>query len=591
MKLRTRLFLSISAVITVALFGLFIGLIGMTQMARTQENLLQSHYAVIDTTQQLRHLFGDQLATLAIRPIDRNTLDRQQRELISYLDEAIERTRAPGREGLEDIRERYLAFMTELGQPDAEGRLRSLDSARFARAFTAIRDALTDVQRAALEGIRHEGVESRKQATWLSILLGTVALMVLIIGFLTAHTMARRFVGPIEKLAKAADRIGQGDFQIVLPMSPIAELSSLSRRFGVMASALQQFNETNIAALKGGQRRLQAVLDCIDDGLLIVARDGTLEHANPVAERQLGWDTERIGVPLGEALAHPELDEAVRLVLAGQSREDPQEDLALEIGGEQRLLAWRLIPFGQPNVEVEGAVMVLRDVTDQRAFERVRNEFVLRASHELRTPVTGMHMAFGLLRERLHFQPDAREQDLIETVDEEMRRLVRLINDLLNFSRYQTGQQKLELSACSPSELLQETLARFEASAAEHGTELKLEIEDNLPLLNLDRTQMERVLDNLVTNALRHTTRGGHICLQARRHTDRVIISVEDNGEGIPYSQQARIFEPFVQVGRKKGGAGLGLALCKEITRLHGGRIGIHSRVEHGTIVYMALPV
>ena len=75
------------------------------------------------------------------------------------------------------------------------------------------------------------------------------------------------------------------------------------------------------------------------------------------------------------------------------------------------------------------------------------------------------------------------------------------------------------------------------------------------------------------------------------RHTDRVIISVEDNGEGIPYSQQARIFEPFVQVGRKKGGAGLGLALCKEITRLHGGRIGIHSRVEHGTIVYMALPV
>lgn len=591
MKLRTRLFLSISAVITVALFGLFIGLIGMTQMARTQENLLQSHYAVIDTTQQLRHLFGDQLATLAIRPIDRNTLDRQQRELISYLDEAIERTRAPGREGLEDIRERYLAFMTELGQPDAEGRLRSLDSARFARAFTAIRDALTDVQRAALEGIRHEGVESRKQATWLSILLGTVALMVLIIGFLTAHTMARRFVGPIEKLAKAADRIGQGDFQIVLPMSPIAELSSLSRRFGVMASALQQFNETNIAALKGGQRRLQAVLDCIDDGLLIVARDGTLEHANPVAERQLGWDTERIGVPLGEALAHPELDEAVRLVLAGQSREDPQEDLALEIGGEQRLLAWRLIPFGQPNVEVEGAVMVLRDVTDQRAFERVRNEFVLRASHELRTPVTGMHMAFGLLRERLHFQPDAREQDLIETVDEEMRRLVRLINDLLNFSRYQTGQQKLELSACSPSGLLQETRARFEASAAEHGTELKLEIEDNLPLLNLDRTQMERVLDNLVTNALRHTTRGGHICLQARRHTDRVIISVEDNGEGIPYSQQARIFEPFVQVGRKKGGAGLGLALCKEITRLHGGRIGIHSRVEHGTIVYMALPV
>ena len=84
---------------------------------------------------------------------------------------------------------------------------------------------------------------------------------------------------------------------------------------------------------------------------------------------------------------------------------------------------------------------------------------------------------------------------------------------------------------------------------------------------------------------------GGEIRLLARHHGERVILSVEDNGEGIPYSQQARIFEPFVQIGRRRGGAGLGLALCKEIAQLHGGRIGVHSRIGHGTIFYIALPI
>ncbi|MNJ71692.1 Alginate biosynthesis sensor protein KinB [compost metagenome] len=98
-------------------------------------------------------------------------------------------------------------------------------------------------------------------------------------------------------------------------------------------------------------------------------------------------------------------------------------------------------------------------------------------------------------------------------------------------------------------------------------------------------------MDNLLDNAVRHTPVAGSIRLHARRHAERVIISIEDNGEGIAYGQQGRIFEPFVQVGRKKGGAGLGLALCKEIVQLHGGRMGVYSRPGQGTQFYMALPV
>lgn len=235
--------------------------------------------------------------------------------------------------------------------------------------------------------------------------------------------------------------------------------------------------------------------------------------------------------------------------------------------------------------------MVLHDVTEQRAFERVRSEFVLRASHELRTPVTGMHMAFGLLRERVTFPPQARENDLLDTIGEEMQRLTQLINDLLNFSRYQSGLQKLELSPCSIEELLERAHSRFAEQAAQKNIELFIDVEPPLPRIPADAAQLDRVLDNLLHNALRHTANDGRIRLHARRHAERVIIGVEDNGEGIAYGQQARIFEPFVQVGRKKGGAGLGLALCKEIVQLHGGRMGVYSRPGQGTQFYMTLPV
>jgi NtrC-family two-component system sensor histidine kinase KinB len=147
------------------------------------------------------------------------------------------------------------------------------------------------------------------------------------------------------------------------------------------------------------------------------------------------------------------------------------------------------------------------------------------------------------------------------------------------------------LAPCSIEDLLEQAQLRFADVAAATGVALNVEIQGPLPRLQADQAQLDRVLDNLIDNALRHTARDGQIRLQARRHGERVIISVEDNGEGIAYGQQGRIFEPFVQVGRKKGGAGLGLALCKEIVQLHGGRMGVYSRPGQGTQFYMALAV
>ncbi|EJY58430.1 two-component sensor, partial [Pseudomonas aeruginosa CIG1] len=450
---------------------------------------------------------------------------------------------------------------------------------------------LQDLQQLALAGISDAETSARHRAYLVAGLLGLVGVAILLIGFVTAHSIARRFGAPIETLARAADRIGEGDFDVTLPMTNVAEVGQLTRRFGLMAEALRQYRKTSVEEVLSGERRLQAVLDSIDDGLVIFDNQGRIEHANPVAIRQLFVSNDPHGKRIDEILSDVDVQEAVEKALLGEVQDEAMPDLVVDVAGESRLLAWSLYPVTHPGGHSVGAVLVVRDVTEQRAFERVRSEFVLRASHELRTPVTGMQMAFSLLRERLDFPAESREADLIQTVDEEMSRLVLLINDLLNFSRYQTGMQKLELASCDLVDLLTQAQQRFIPKGEARRVSLQLELGDELPRLQLDRLQIERVIDNLLENALRHSSEGGQIHLQARRQGDRVLIAVEDNGEGIPFSQQGRIFEPFVQVGRKKGGAGLGLALCKEIIQLHGGRIAVRSQPGQGARFYMLLPV
>ncbi|MDD0999632.1 ATP-binding protein [Pseudomonas sp. TNT2022 ID1044] len=592
MKLRTRLFLSISALITVALLGLMLGLVSVMQMAGNQEALVRNNLVTLDLGIKLRQTLGDQLVIMLSERPDSQAFEASKQRYFELLDQGIAREpEGLGNEyGFKKAKADYLSFVRAYEvSPDTTHVLYGNDE--LTERFNALRNGLINEHKRALDNIGTTERKARERALLVAGLLGLVGLAVLIIGFITAHAIARRFGEPIEALAKAADNIGQGNFDVMLPVSSAVELNQLTRRFGIMAEALREHQATNIDELLAGQQRLQAVLDSIDDGLLMIDRQGHLEHLNPVAQRQLGWDSDRLGQGLGAALERPELDEQLQLVLRGGTLERAPEDLSIEVDGETRLLTYSLTPVSHTQGHILGAVMVLHDVTEQRAFERVRSEFVLRASHELRTPVTGMHMAFGLFRERAHFPQDSREADLLDTVNEEMQRLMQLINDLLNFSRYQNGLQKLTLAPCSIEDLLEQAQLRFASAAAEKDIELLIEVQAPLPRLQADQPQLERVLDNLIDNALRHTAVGGLIRLQARRHGDRVIISVEDNGEGIAYGQQGRIFEPFVQVGRKKGGAGLGLALCKEIVQLHGGRMGVYSRPGQGTQFYMALSV
>ena len=359
-----------------------------------------------------------------------------------------------------------------------------------------------------------------------------------------------------------------------------------------MSLALRKFRATNLERLFIEQRRIDAVLESIGDGLVILSDDGHIERINGVAERQLGIEPgTAVGHPF-EKVSDARTAERVRDILSGGEQSIAADtEFAVERDGERRMLAFAIHRFVERQSNVPGVVMVLRDVTTQREFDKMRSEFVMRASHELRTPITSIRMGLSLLGEKMNFAPGSRDEELFHTVEQELARMVTLLGDLLDLSRLRAGVQTMDRLPVALDDVFSGVRHRFAPAAAEKHIALDLDVETGLPHLSLCRSAFDRVLDNLVTNAMRCTPDRGSIELRAHREHDNVVIDVADSGPGIPYAQQVLVFQPFVQIGNRRGGAGLGLAICKEIVQQHGGEIRVASLPRRGTTFSIVMPV
>jgi NtrC-family two-component system sensor histidine kinase KinB len=599
MSLRRHLLIGYGVVLAIVLIGFAIIVAGVITLGSTPKRIVDQYYASILAAERMSQAVQAQqnaiLRTLLSTNYDAaDDLEQAHTEFNTWL------ARVRGNlalveeaETLAAIEKRYALLQTLIA-----------NRAHWASVYpweTNVVDAFQSVIRACehlAEMNFNAMVEvSRRAHEHVQLTVGAAAAVVaviLLIGVWASLSLARRLSEPLEQIVEGTRRIASGDYQVALPETAIKEIAQLSRQFNAMAAALQRFRAMDLERVLNEQRQSEAVLQSIDDGLVIFGHDARIQRLNPVAARQLNLVAERcIGHPLGELLENPAIDAAIHRCLGlDDSIDSAAYELRVDRPDEQRYLVYSILPISDQRVGHQGVVMVIRDITEHKAFEQMRTEFVMRASHELRTPLTSIRMGIGMLTEKTPFIEGSREQELLTTVNEELNRLMRLVNDLLDLSRLQASRQALELVPHEVGELLESARQRFELNATERGIQLALAAagEGLAPTVRVDRTQFDRVLDNLISNALRHTPAGGRIDLRARCSTRGVTIEVADTGSGIEYAHQHRVFEPFVQVDGHGGSAGLGLAICKEIVQQHGGRLGLQSRPGHGATFFIELP-
>jgi len=391
-----------------------------------------------------------------------------------------------------------------------------------------------------------------------------------LLGFAFSELISRR----IREMSRAAAAMAAGDFEQRLTAGFVPdEIQDLAESYNVMAAKLgEAFGE-----VEESRRRIAVVVESMAEGVLAFDPGGTTRVINPEAARLLSTTTQAArGVPIERLTTDVGVVGAVRRSLAG---ERTSETVSL---GEHIVLI-HCTPLLEDGGTVDGAVLVLSDVTDRHRMEAAQRRFVADASHEMRTPIAAIKGMLELLEDGAKDVPQVRD-DFIHTMQVEADRLSRLVGDLLTLARLESGNLKLELAPVSVAELLDDVACLMRTLADQSGVALVVEAPAGISVM-ADRDRITQVLVSFTDNALKHSPAGTTIHLHAQSREGVVRLEVADEGPGIAPDEIDRVFERFYRAdsAREGSGTGLGLAIAKEIVEAHGSAITVHSELGVGT--------
>jgi NtrC-family two-component system sensor histidine kinase KinB len=422
-----------------------------------------------------------------------------------------------------------------------------------------------------------------------------VAVAAIGLGFGFSLLLSKRLVQPIRRMMEATEALSGGDYEARVPASGSDELARLAEGFNTMANKLGIYHRMNVEQIVAEKRKGDAVLRSIEDGVVVVDAEFRVANMNPQAGRILSVDPEAVAEKhFLEVVKNEHLFDLMKQTAeSGQPPKVEEGTNILSIGeGESaKHYMFSITPVVSKGGGMLGVVLLLRDVTRLKELDRMKSEFVMTASHELKTPLQSLGMSIELLREGAFDKLDDKQKQLLDAASEELARLKSLISDLLDLSKIEAGKVEMEFDRLPPRILAEKAVGVFKTQAEEKHIDLVTDVPDDIPEVQADANKITWVLTNLVANALRYAD--SKITVSGRHVGQWVHLSVADDGEGIPPEYQSRIFEKFVQVKSEKsvGGTGLGLAICKEIVRAHKGTIWVDSTPGKGSTFTFTLRV
>jgi two-component system phosphate regulon sensor histidine kinase PhoR len=440
-----------------------------------------------------------------------------------------------------------------------------LAEVRLALPLTEIRDQLAAVRRAAL----------------VAMSFGLLTALVLALG--SSALLSRR----VAAIAAVAERYAAGEWSQPARDYGDDELGTVAR---VLDDSVREIGR-RATERETERAHMAAILGGMIEGVLVVNDQGRLQLVNEAARRMLKLQGPPEGRHYLEIVRHPEIAAQIGAALRGT----PGDNLDLTLLRQPELVVVaRCAPV--VSAVARGAVLVLHDITDLRKADQIRRDFVANVSHELRTPLTAVRGYVEALLDGAAEPEEARR--FLETIARHTLRMERLVRDLLRLARLDAGQETLERSPCSVDALFAGVVAELSREIEQRRQTVQRIIEPNAATVHGDPAKLHDALRNLLENATNHAPEGSSIVMGAARTTDRVILTVADEGPGIPEPDLPRVFERFYRVDKARsrsagdpGGTGLGLAIVKHLIGLHGGTVRAANRPEGGAILTMELPV
>lgn len=418
------------------------------------------------------------------------------------------------------------------------------------------------------------------------------SLFAIVITIILAIIISQGISKPIAEMRTKTLAIAQGDYSGRIRIYGNDELGQLAETINDLSTKVKEAQETT----ESERQRLDSVLKHMSDGVIATDRRGKIIIVNNRAVDLLGLNREEaVGKSIMKVLDLSK-EFTFRQLL------ETNEDLILHVdegeGKADSILQGEFSVIQRDTGFISGVVCVLTDITEQEKVEQERRNFVSNVSHELRTPLTSVKSYTESLQDGAWKDPDIAPQ-FLQVISTETERMIRMITDLLNLSRMDQGKLQLEREYVSMNDLFSHILDRFDMvlqSEAYRNKNYKIQrdLTQRTLWVDIDQDKVTQVIDNIMNNALKYSPDGGTITCRLMETHNSVVLSITDEGMGIPRKDLQHIFERFYRVdkarARSMGGTGLGLAISREVLMLHGGRIWATSVENKGSTFFISLP-
>jgi NtrC-family two-component system sensor histidine kinase KinB len=393
---------------------------------------------------------------------------------------------------------------------------------------------------------------------------------------------------PIQALTAVSKELGEGKLDQIVPVESHDELGQLADAFNKMATKLRSYRQSTSDQILQARQMTEITLSAFPDPILAFSPEGGITFTNPAATRLLRGLGSR-----GTELPSSVLAQVEQLFKGAPDYlpESLENALVLRVNDQEKFLLPRVIGMRDEGDRLFGVAVVLQDVTRFRLLDDVKSNLVSTVSHELKTPLTSVRMGLHLLLEERIGSLNPKQTELLLAAREESERLLKMINDLLDIAKLESGRAGLLCENVEPQSLIRSAEDDLRPMIESRGLQLVVQVAPDLPPVFVDSRQIGYVFSNLISNAAKHSKRGDEIVVAANQLNGKVRFSVTDHGLGIPAEFQSRLFERFFRVpGSDPRGAGLGLAIAREIVTAHGGDIGVVSQPGQGSEFFFVLP-
>lgn len=441
---------------------------------------------------------------------------------------------------------------------------------------------------------RKEADITTKKASFLMI---TLTIIMTFLGIIVIIHSTKKILYQFNIFIDKIKKISGKDYSQKIPLNMDKEFNKLGLAFNQMTKQLDIYKQMDIEKILNEKSKAEAIVESISDGIIVTDMNNNIILVNEAAEKIFNIKEQDIlDRQFLEGINNPKIFDSIQEVLKNKNLKSSLKQIEISLASNNKKMYCKVyVSSISKNNENIGVITLLQDITKSKEIDKMKTEFIATVSHEFKTPLTSIGMSVDLLSADKDINSNPMHKDLIRIIKEEKERMVYLIKDLLDLSKIETGKGQIKLENCKLKSILENSIEDLKNYCDEQEAEVTLEnIDENLSVY-ADPSKISLVIKNLISNAVKYRKENvkPKILIDIIKKSNNVIVSVKDNGRGIPQDYLEKIFEKFIQVkvsnDGKIEGTGLGLSICKGIIKAHNGEIWVESTVDKGSTFYFSL--